>query len=429
MLRCGTAFRDITPAGPVYLMGYAARRGKATDGAVHDPLFVKALYLENSGIKALVLSLDLCELSLPDARSLSDRIKKATGAANVLVSVTHTHSAPITIEGRGEETGFDPIWFETVCEKAVEAAVEAAGNLFPARAGAGAVSAPEVGKNRRPDSDVTDPALSVLKVEDESGAVRAILLNYACHCTILDGNSYTVSADYPGYLYTKLAERYPGALTLFTNGAAGDINIGYSSDASALGEPMAFRSFETAERMAGILFEKACAALQGISTRADAPLACRRVTVAYPLRRGAPSDAELAETVEAYERFLSGDAPEEEKRKARIKQIYAQSLRVNLHAVGRRAAQEADSYLLRVDGALLVTFPVELFCEVGLALKERLPKNLTVFPVGYAGGYIGYLPTERAMRAGGYEAETSPFAPDADQALLNALSEGARGMG
>lgn len=428
MLRCGTGLRVITPEGPAYLMGYAARRGKATDGAVHDDLFARALYFERDGARALLISCDLTEFALRDATRLRARIAERTGVENVLFAVTHTHSGPGTFFHPIEMPNFNEAWFAWACDEIVEAAADALVHPFEARVACDVTDAPEVGKNRRKPGGVTDPALSVLRVDDMQGVTRAIVLNYACHCTILDGNSYTVSADYPGYLYLQIAERYPDALTLFTNGAAGDINIGYSADASALGEAMDFRSFETAERMARILSDKAIHILEGIIPEPDAPLAFHTATVRYPLRRDAPDDAAFADTIAGLEAFCASDAPEAERRAAQIRLIYAQILRESMASLGRAAWVEADSCLLRVGNALFVSFPVELFCEVGLALKARLPQRLLAVPVGYAGGYIGYLPTEAAMREGGYESETSPFAPDAEKALVEQIADAANRM-
>jgi hypothetical protein len=48
-----------------------------------------------------------------------------------------------------------------------------------------------------------------------------------------------------------------------------------------------------------------------------------------------------------------------------------------------------------------VALPGELFVETGLALKQAG----ATFVVGYANGYIGYLPIRRAYDEGGYEVD------------------------
>ena len=50
-------------------------------------------------------------------------------------------------------------------------------------------------------------------------------------------------------------------------------------------------------------------------------------------------------------------------------------------------------------------------------IKERSPFPHTWFG-GYTGGWAGYIPTPEEYPAGGYEIDTSPFAPEAASALV-----------
>jgi len=53
-------------------------------------------------------------------------------------------------------------------------------------------------------------------------------------------------------------------------------------------------------------------------------------------------------------------------------------------------------------GASFVFLPGEPFVEIALAIREASPWDFTAV-VGYADDYIGYIPTDRAFRNGGYE--------------------------
>jgi hypothetical protein len=57
---------------------------------------------------------------------------------------------------------------------------------------------------------------------------------------------------------------------------------------------------------------------------------------------------------------------------------------------------------LAIGDVALVSFPVELFCEFGLIIKERSPLADT-FVVTLANGGLGYVPTLEAFAHGGYE--------------------------
>src|SRR6202022_1758280 len=69
-----------------------------------------------------------------------------------------------------------------------------------------------------------DPTVNVLQVKDSSGKIRAVLVNYACHPSVLGPDNLQYSADYPGAMKHYVEEKIPGALCLFVQGAAGDIN-------------------------------------------------------------------------------------------------------------------------------------------------------------------------------------------------------------
>jgi hypothetical protein len=57
---------------------------------------------------------------------------------------------------------------------------------------------------------------------------------------------------------------------------------------------------------------------------------------------------------------------------------------------------------LRIGEAAFVFLPGEPFVEIALAIREASPWKFTAV-IGYADDYIGYIPTDRAFRNGGYE--------------------------
>jgi hypothetical protein len=126
-------------------------------------------------------------------------------------------------------------------EQRVFAAVEQASkSMFPARLGVGRGSA-QLGYNRlllREDGRAravfdnldripygpVDPEFTLLRVEDESGRARALMVHYAVHAVVLGPSSCKYSADYPGVLQSRVELEMPGAQCMFVQGGAGDIN-------------------------------------------------------------------------------------------------------------------------------------------------------------------------------------------------------------
>ena len=77
---------------------------------------------------------------------------------------------------------------------------------------------------------------------------------------------------------------------------------------------------------------------------------------------------------------------------------------------------------VRLGNTVFVTFPVEVFTEIGLAVKKKSPYENT-FILGVAGGHGGYIATVAEYIEGGYAVNGSPYAPQAEQAIINASME------
>lgn len=88
----------------------------------------------------------------------------------------------------------------------------------------------------------------------------------------------------------------------------------------------------------------------------------------------------------------------------------------------------AEVQAVRVGPLRWVGPPGEPFVETGLAIK----KAGASFVVGYANGYLGYLPIRRAYDEGGCEADPSPWsrvAPGSAERLQETAEELLREIG
>ena len=101
------------------MMGYGAREGTANGDL--DPLFARALFLEQSGNDALLfIECDLCLMGVAQALEIRERIAATTPLtpAQILVGCTHTHSGPDT--GLGAVlAGRPPLDHVAPCEQTV----------------------------------------------------------------------------------------------------------------------------------------------------------------------------------------------------------------------------------------------------------------------------------------------------------------------
>jgi neutral ceramidase len=77
---------------------------------------------------------------------------------------------------------------------------------------------------------------------------------------------------------------------------------------------------------------------------------------------------------------------------------------------------------IRLGNTVFVTFPSEVFTEIGLAVKKQSPYKNT-FILGVAGDFGGYLPTAAEYLEQGYAVNGSPFAPEGEQVMIRASRE------
>lgn len=75
-----------------------------------------------------------------------------------------------------------------------------------------------------------------------------------------------------------------------------------------------------------------------------------------------------------------------------------------------------------IGDAALVTFPAEVFSEIGLKVKQQSPYDKT-FVIGIAGGHSGYIPTKEEFLEDGYAVLASRYAPECEQVCIDASLE------
>lgn len=92
VLRAGTARREITPAKPVMLAGYASR--KELSQGVHDPISVRIVAFRQNGRKLVLVSTDIIGFYGGTAARMRKTILEACGLqpSELFLAAIHTHS-------------------------------------------------------------------------------------------------------------------------------------------------------------------------------------------------------------------------------------------------------------------------------------------------------------------------------------------------
>ncbi len=407
MLACAKRL-DITPSGPVWMDGMI--RAHPSTG-VHDPIYAKALALAHSRRPEdcfVLVSLDVCVLRTEDARDIRQTAARAAGipAGNIILAATHNHSGPALA---GILTPAADAYLGELKPRLSDLIAQTAGGLAPAAAGWAAGAEKTISHYRRLMADdghvvmnwepyapehiigplgKIDPEVLALRVTAAGAAAEpiALLFNHAGHPNVLSGDNYLISGDYPG-LAEKILQEKCGGVALFLNGAQGSVDIDGLKDRDDAG----------LQRVARALAETVRPLADKIRL-ADQPIAGANHTFNVPSRKITDEEIEwangiLKQTGGAIQSMADGVGDDYKARLyTSLRQIQDQDIVIEQTCVA-------------VGDAALITFPGELFTEIGMRIKAKSPFRHTAI-VGLANGYIGYVPTAKAILEGGYESDT-----------------------
>jgi hypothetical protein len=424
-LRAGVARIEITPPVGLDLTGYLARENPSI--GVRDPLYVRALVLDDGDRQVALISCDLLGFDRALVVEIRDRIALRTGIAapHVMVACTHTHGGPATI--RLVDCGeIDPKYVEGLLPHIVDAVAQAQGNLEAATLTVGSGESTVGVHNRRTPGDVTDPAVGLLRVDDSEGKTLAVVVNYTCHPTTLTFDNRRITADYPGLVVDRI-EAECGGVALFLMGAIGDVGP-------------TVRGEESLATVGNGVADAALAALPSLAANALTRIRVASEVLALPLLP-LPSRDEWLTLRASYE-----SAALTAERSANLASAKAQWAMV--HWTERMFEQmqddtlsstvEAEIQMLRLGDLVIVGVPGEFFVELGLQIKEKLQKAgvQQVMIVGFANGNVGYIPARRAYPKGGYEIADAyryygypaAIAPEGGEEIVHTASEMGRDL-
>lgn len=416
--RAGAATSNITPSLGVVLDGAIMQIGPAKH--VHDELEARCLVLDDGSTR---IGFAVCDVTMIETGAVEQAkrfIEADTGLAadHVLISATHTHSAPRVMDlGQGEA---NRAYADFLARRIADGIHRAMNQLAPAKIGWGSGQKPEYVFNRRwfvkpeleppnpfgtkPDEVATnpppasiikpagpvDPELFVLSVQHADGRPLALLANYGLHYVggLPSGH---ISADYFGVFADRIQQllgadrQEPPFVGIMSNGTSGDVNNVDLRNALRR-RPSEALMREVADGVA----QEALKVVRDIQHHEWVPLSVRTVTLNLGVRR--PDEARLQ-----WARGISADT-KPDQRMARPA-IYA---REALELAKYPPTVPITLQAFRIGDLGIGAAPCEVFAETGLAIKKQSPFGAT-FTVELANGYGGYLPTPEQHGLGGYE--------------------------
>jgi hypothetical protein len=408
--RAGFGEVDVTPPDGTPRQGW---NSKLTGEGTLDPIFARAVVFDR-GEPLAIVQLDVALVNEGDTAAIRAKVEAdhAIPGTRVMVAATHNHAGPAMID---EALPRDEKYIARLVAAAAEAVGLALADREEAEVALGKAVEWDVAYNRRvimrdgsarthgsfrdPDAlaheSPIDPEVGVLAVRARGGAIKGVLVNFACHPTHHGGERF-FSAGYPGALARELKARgFPVAL--FLQGAAGDV---------AYDDPRG-KADKTMEEIGRILAADVARALEAPVWTTPATLCAASTRVAIPYRT--VTDEDVAGKARGTQRF--GEPGYYERKIPGLLAMMREKQRV-----------EAEVQVFRVGDLALAAQPSESFTRHGLAIKEGAAP-LRTFVVCYANGMLGYLPHEEAFARGGYECTFGPpshMAPQAGRLLAEA---------
>ncbi len=410
-LRAGAAKVDITPTPDMFPL-----TSGQTYGSVHDPLFARALVLDNGTDRVALITADTT--GLPNGDELIQAVTQELRIPreHLILSATHDHNAP-TMGARN--AGDSSPYFAILKRGIVEAARQANARLQPARVGFGRGKA-YVNTNRdefigngyhmgySPEGP-SDKTVAVLSVTTQTGAPLAVYANYAVHGVVMylaktrDGQ-VQITGDLPGATSSYVEERLGNnAVALWTSGAAGDQNplfmATYNQDAPDVFDegPAGWGILDVQARRLGEEIVRVTKSIHNTNDRAvlwgaNASVTCPGQQRAEPPRPGVPNAGFRAPPPST------------------VKMVDADPVRIPLA-------------VLMINDIAVAGVSGEVFTEIGEHLKRDSIFDRTMMVTLLPNG-VGYIPTDKAYLLPSEKAVGNRFKPGcAEPAMIGAFRE------
>ncbi len=271
----GAASTSISPPTGTLLAGYGRDRRSTGE---HDPLYARAVVIDDRVSSIIIVTLDNIGLTRPDILQIQERAGRRIpelAPDRVIVSSTHTHAGPDVVGLWGTNfwsSGRDQTYVNKLIDTTVDTIVEAHQARQPATSRVGSRQVTFDWVENVSEPELLDQTLSVLQFNGVDGKSIATLTNHACHPTVLGPDNTMVSADYVEGFYASMSAALPGQ-HLFLQGAIGGWVQPLQGD----------RSHDLARKLGS---EVATAALQVLSESEPSPtvpLTFASVSVALPL--------------------------------------------------------------------------------------------------------------------------------------------------
>ena len=433
----GVARADISPPAGIFARSWGSSKHDIATG-IHKPLLATCIaFADATGRNPLaLLALDLSWWSSKgDEVALRTAILGATGLQEqqLMFHPSHTHSAPRTAPEFFDRPGghLIPQYRAQLIATCTGLVTKARARLRAAtltwRAGHCALAfnrdllSPEDGRilcGINPAAKADDTLL-VGRVVGADGALRATLVNYACHPISLGGGNTLISPDYVGAMRETIELGAGGGECVFLHGASGDQapRRSFESDVSYAdqnGREVGFSALSVLASMfppqRSLRFAGAeesgtpLAIWQERSIAAASAIEARRVTLSLEIA-DLPSREQLQQAIrEAKESYM-------------VERLTRRLLA--RESVGDGPEGDFSFLIWRLGDSFIVGTPAEMHTAFQLELRRRFP-GTSVAILNIVNGYASYLPPREDYAVGAYPTRVALYKAGSMERVLEA---------
>lgn len=418
-LRLGTAKVDITPPIPIPLAGFAYRTGNFE--AIQRRLYARFWFFEQEGgehkRRALVVQADLIWWGAESMQRFRHLLFEKWGfePSSVILHASHTHSGPQTSNLFAPSVGKpDPDYLEMLESKLLEGISEAKNNLEFVHVYKG-IGESRIGVHRRkeingkimmaPNRDgPLDSEVNVIRFQTCTGETKGVFFHYTCHPTV-SGDNF-ISSEFSGVAMETVEQSLGGgAVVSFLQGCCGDIRPALIRDDAF------YRGNEDdIDRLGKSLSDEVLRVLDGpMKLLPSGQLTWRNYNVMLPFQQLPGLDYLISQQ---HEEGIAGEWS---------------TLLLN------DPSRICDSIPLEIsllqisENLSFLALNGEVVVDYGLFVKSQFGGK--VLPLAYSNGMIGYVPTAKQIREGGYEGKDSalyfglpaPFDPSLEKLICDGI--------
>ncbi len=412
-LHVGWAVADITPPKPVALVGQLFKR---ISEKIQDPLNATVLALETRDEKgsceqAIMVSCDLLFIRAQTQKKLQELMAgKLSGfdSSKLFLNAIHSHTSPGVIDDEfydlydisKDESVMKPSEFEAYfIEKVSESIIEAWNNRKPGGFSWGLGNA-VLGHNRRTVKfdgtakmygadepgfshyeGTDDNRVPMLFFFDDKKQLTGIVINSTATAQVTDDTNF-ISADFYSEVRQNIKKEYGKNVNLFFQlSAAGDITpVNHEYIYKRAEETMLAKKGITARReLANRMFNAVNEVLPFVKDDISYQVVFKHAVAKINLPVHHPQNLPF---------YITDDV------------------------------NPAEIHIIRLGDIALATNPFELFIDYGNLIKAR-SRAIITFIVEMSCQHSGYLPTERAVKGGGYSADKYLVGPEGGTVLVD----------